>query len=1317
MRSTPPRQPLYKGSLSLVQRLPNTSARSPSCSARGPSFATVFPLPPGRLLPRLLPFVALVSLVALAARSPAAETSFAGGLDWKPGPGGSRVARLHVPEGGHTGFTLLTPELSGIYFTNQLSYDRSLTNQNLLNGAGVCAGDFDGDGLVDIYFANLEGRNGLFRNLGHWKFADVTTASGTACEHLTSRGVAFADVNGDGRLDLLVSSLFGPNALLLNEGNGRFRDATAEAGLTLLQMGCESMALGDLNGDGSLDLFIANNGVNSVLRSGGAISLRRVNGQNQVTGRAAQRLKFINGRLYEYGPPNSLYFNDGKGRFTPVSWTDGTFLDETGQPLTVAPRDLGLAVAFRDLNGDGFPDIYACNDFQTPDRVWINDGHGKFRALPDLALRTTCHFSMCVDFADLDRDGFDDFFVSDMLSRSHALRLRQSGAVNPPAEAVGTALDRQQARRNTLQWNRGDGTYADIANFADVDASDWTWSVGFLDVDLDGYEDLLTVNGHAYDTQDLDVGEQALNRVPGAGGIPGKDLRNYPALATSNYLFRNRGDLTFQEVGTSWGFDSTNVSHGLSFADLDNDGDLDVIVSCLWSPPLLYRNETSAPRLAVLLRGLAPNTQGIGARITVRGAMDVVQSQEMQCGGRYLASDQAIRTFAAKSPSTRCTIEVRWRSGRRSLIEQAKANCVYEIDESQASPGQPVPTTSPVPVQFEDVSARLHHRHLDPAFDELQRQPLLARFLSHSGPGVAWCDLDGDGRDELILGAGRGGSLAVFRADGKGGFQPWELAEWNLPAPDDFTGLAAWTPAPHVRGLLAGVSGYETDPGTSVPPVLRFTLEAAAADPAAAAAGGAPQAGRASAGPLLPASENSFPAATGPLAVADVDGDGSLDLFVGGRVRPGQYPAPAASRLYLNHDGNLQADPGAAALLKEAGLVQGAIFSDLNGDGFPELILATEWGPLQIFRNDHGRFSKWDPALLAAEGASGEEAGLPPTLSGLTGWWAGIAVGDFDGDGLLDLVASNWGLNSSWHHPSLRQPARLWYGDLDDNGSVEILEAETDPATGLVAPRRDLGFLSAGWPGLRTRFSSFREFSSAPMTQVLGPLTGKAREVQAVTFSSTVFLQRADRFEVIPLPVTAQLAPAFGVCVGDLDGDGREDLFLSQNFFALRPEEPRLDAGRGLWLRGQGDGRFVAVPGQVSGLKIYGEQRGAALGDLDGDGRVDVAVAQNGGETKLYRNRLAKPGLTVRLRGGLRNPDGIGASLRLQGRGGAGPIRELHAGSGYLSQDSLATILAFPGEGTKLWVRWPGGKSITYDLPPDARDVEATETGTLRVRR
>jgi hypothetical protein len=334
----------------------------------------------------------------------------------------------------------------------------------------------------------------------------------------------------------------------------------------------------------------------------------------------------------------------------------------------------------------------------------------------------------------------------------------------------------------------------------------------------------------------------------------------------------------------------------------------------------------------------------------------------------------------------------------------------------------------------------------------------------------------------------------------------------------------------------------------------------------------------------------------------------------------------------------------------------------------------------------------------------------------LSGWWNGVTTGDLDGDGRLDLIASNWGLNSSVHDPSTH-PLRLYHGDFDGNGTQDLLEAVTDPEDGRVVPRRDLAWLSAGWPSLRARFATHRSFSGTDAAALLGTPARPAREARANALASMAFLNRGDHFEAVRLPDEAQWAPAFGINIADFDGDGAEDIFLSQNFFALRPEEFRLDAGRGLWLHGDGAGHFRAVPGQESGVMIYGEQRGSAVGDFDEDGRLDLVVAQNGAATKLFHNETAKPGLRVRLRGPAGNPQGLGAILRLNSGQKAGPARTVHGGSGYWSQDSAVAILATSRTPTDLSVRWPGGRMTTHEIPAGAKEVAVSIDGKVQMLR
>ncbi|MEE9169426.1 MAG: FG-GAP-like repeat-containing protein, partial [bacterium] len=441
-------------------------------------------------------------------------------IQWNDGEG-HRWAELSVPRSGKAGFKQLSESDLGITFSNNVTKDQIINNRVVLNGSGVAVGDVDGDGLADLYFCRLNGPNVLYKNLGHWKFEDITDSAGVACPGQFSTGSALADLDGDADLDLLVTSVEGPNACFINDGRGKFTEITDAAGISS-ETGASTMALADIDGDGDLDLYVANykkKSAKDMWEPGELLFdfvVERVGDSYRIAPKYQEhfvldvRDKWV--LFFETGEPDMLFLNDGKGRFEKVSFTDGRFLNEDGRSESEL-KDWGLTVRFQDMDDDGDPDIYVCNDFESPDRIWINDGQGHFRAMPKLALRTTSNSSMAIDFSDIDRDGDQDFLVLDMLSRHHRKRMTQKNTEVMLPNPIGEIDNRPQYMRNTLFLNRGDDTYSEIGQFSGIQASGWSWSPLFVDVDLDGYEDVIVATGHYYDAQDQDAMMRAGSRI------------------------------------------------------------------------------------------------------------------------------------------------------------------------------------------------------------------------------------------------------------------------------------------------------------------------------------------------------------------------------------------------------------------------------------------------------------------------------------------------------------------------------------------------------------------------------------------------------------------------------------------------------------------------------------------------------------------------------------------------------------------------------------------------------------------------------------
>lgn len=1174
---------------------------------------------------------------------------------------------------GTSGFAEMQGRRSGVTFQNTVSDSALVGNRILGQGAGVALGDVDGDGLVDIFFARTEGCNALYKNLGGFKFAEITEQAGVgACDRF-STGTALADLDGDGDLDLVLVATTGPNAVFLNDGAGRFTERR-DLGLDPAGKGGTTVALADTDGDGWLDLYVANyksyNIDDSIPPQRRAFNqmVRQVGpGRYEVVPEHARDYKVVlrpdlgGLRMTQRAATDDFYRND-KGTLVRESLTGGRFLDAAGRVLADVPESFALGARFADLDGDGAPELFVANDFEDTDLLFRNDGRGTFRLSDWRALRQMSNSSMGVDIADVNGDGRPDLFEVDMLGDPRRIKTQiPTHSAFPKLPGEGEIALQQQ--RNTLFLNRGDGTFAEAAMAAGVQASGWSWGTMFLDVDLDGWQDILITNGHLWDIMDADVLERLQNNL---SSVQWQRLRwEFPALKIRNVAFRNRGNGTFESIGPAWKFGTAeDISHGLASGDLDGDGDLDVVVSRLDAPALVLRNDASGARVAVRLVGAAPNTRAVGAKIRLLGGAAPLQVREVVAGGLYLShSDYAVAFAMGVADSA--LLEVTWRDGRRTSMT-VRTKREYEIRE--AGTLDPAPPVRRPTALFVDASAELGgHRHADPLFDDWERQFLLPNSLSQLGPGVALFDFDRDGDEDLLVGAGRGGRLGVFRNDGTR--LRAEPSAGPIAAADQTTILGL--PSASGTRLLLGVSGWEGAPVSAVV---------------------AAQAGRSGVASSVTAEVAMRASATGPLALGDYDGDGDLDLFVGGRAVPGQYPAPATSAFYRNEGGAFALDSANSTLLREIGLVSSAMFADMNGDGRADLVLAIEWGPIKILLNEGGRFRR-APASWG--------------LDKLTSRWNGVAAGDLDGDGRLDLVATSWGRNT-WTPADSANPLLIYSGRFGASVQEEMLLARFDERLRAVAPLNSYPRARQAIPDLSTRVRTFAEYADASVETVLGPSLARATKRAAVTLDHMVFLNRGDRFEAHALAAEAQLAPASYAGIADFDGDGHEDLFLSQNFFPTAVGLPRYDSGRGLLLIGDGTGALAPVDGASSGIAVYGDQRGAAYGDLDGDGRLDLVVSQNADQTRLYRNRGALPGLRVRLLGPPENPDGIGAQVRLVFDRGNGPVREVQRGSGYWSENGAVQVFGTPATPVEVWVRWPGGAVTHTPVPAGAREVRVS---------
>ncbi len=1154
-------------------------------------------------------------------------------------------------------FARLDAAATGLSFRNELRPENVVGYVYM--GAGLTVGDYDQDGLPDLYLVSQDGPNKLFRQTAPLKFEDVTDKVGLGLDGGDAWGTAatFADVDGDADLDLYVCNLESPNLLFLNQGDGTFVEKAGAFGLgaTAASTGA---AFADYDNDGDLDLYLLTNRVFRPRLEREIVAATTLPGRIRKSREElmAPELTFtLDGHTFIAGQQDRLFRNDGYAKFVDV--TDEVGLKDHGN---------GLSVVWWDFDADGYQDLYVANDFHSPDQLYRNLGDGTFMDVTKQRLPHTAFFGMGTDFADINNDGMMDLCVADMSSTSHYMGKMLMGNMDQYRWFLMNS-DPQQYMRNALYVNTGTEHFLEAAHMAGLASTDWTWTVRFADFDGDGRQDFFATNGIPVFADNPDIG----NRVKklwsqGQRQAALEVMRNMPRIDEKNIARRNLGDLKFEDVGAEWGLDENGVTHGAVVVDLDGDGDLDVVTNNLNADASVFQNRTTGThRLVVRLHAAAGNHFGVGASVQLQ-AGGLVQTQQVSLTRGYMSAGDATLNFGLGSATKITQLEVRWPSGRRQRVDGLAVDFVHEIWEDEQL--KPNAFVSEVVMPLLSVAATpFSHRERD--FDDFAEQPLLPHRLSRLGPGIACGDVDGDGDDDVWCGgaAGQAGTL-LRNTDGK--FEPI-AGPWQADHEcEDLGSVFLDFDSDGDLDLFVGSGGVEAGDNKEL---LRDRLYVNDGN-----------------GTFARASDDALPGhatSTSVVAAADYDRDGDLDLFVGCRVTPGRFPHADASVLLRNDDGKFVDASAAVTGLADVGMVSGACWADLDGDGFVDLVVAAQWQPIRVFHNDEGR--------------KFTEQTTDYKLDSLQGLWNGIAAGDLDGDGDIDLVATNLGLNSKYH-ASPAEPMELFASDFDGNGTLDVIEAKR--SGGKILPVRGLSCSGGAMPFLREKFSTYDAFARATLGQIYGTALQECLTLSCTELRHVVLENDDGRFVAHPLPRVAQVSAGFGVVIRDIDADGHQDIFLAHNFFSPEPETGRIDGGLSICLHGVGDLRFEQ---RLDDVALPGDSKAVASLDYDQNGVVDLLVSSNDGPLRVLSSR-GKPQLAVRLAGATGNPAGVGSWITLL-RGEQTFVRELRAGGGYLAQSAPIAWFHNAQRGDTLVVRWPDGVETRHEV--------AEARGTMVLKR
>lgn len=1047
-------------------------------------------------------------------------------------------------------FLLLEGKQTGIDFVNPIS---ETENQNVMsyeyyyNGGGVAVGDINNDGFDDLFFTSNMSSNKLYLNLGakgeKMKFKDITASAGKGLEGRRGgwkTGVTMADVNGDGLLDIhicysgKVKDEDRKNQLFINQGNLRFVEQAKEYGLDNISYSTQA-AFFDYDNDGDLDMMLLNH-----------------------TTKKIDNMELAKFRTQTDELAGNKLFENRKNHFEEVTQKAG---------IHQYPLTFGLGIAIADVNQDGWQDIYVTNDYNEPDYLYINNHDGTFKDATRQYFRHLAQFSMGIDIADFNNDGLPDIMSLDMLpednQRQKLLQLQE----NYESFELMVRQDLQkQYMRNMLQLNNGNGTFSEIAQFAGVSNTDWSWTPLFADFDNDGFKDLFISNGYLRDYTNKDFlkywGDYKIKRAVDKEPFQLMDLvKAMPSTALANYIFKNNGDLTFSKMQQPWGLEHASVSSGAVYTDLDNDGDLDLVVNNINEPAFVYQNTASEAKsinwLQLKLKQNGANAGGIGARVYLKNK-GALQYQEVSPNRGYLSCTPLRLHFGLGEAPVVDTVKILWPDGTNQILENVKGNQLLLVEKS-GKKAEKAGKAGISNVLFQKQAPAITYQHEGFSENDFKRQPLMLSMYSQTGPVVAKGDVNKDGLDDIFVSGDQNKQAKIWLQQKDGAFR--EMPGFAIG--DENTSAISAAVFFDANGdgfddLYVAKGGYSLfEPNT-----VSLQDEIYLGD------------GKGGLSLSVLSVPNMKASSKSCVRSFDFDKDGDLDLFVGGRIIPGRYPEAPASYLLVN-DGKGRFETRESPFFK-IGMVTDAQWGDLNGDGKAELVIAGEMMPVKVFTYNGKDFED-----KTADYFKNEESGF----------WNTLKIEDLDGDGKLDIIAGNLGLNSQIK-ASEKEPAELYFADFDKNGSI-------DPFFNFYIQGKSYPFVSRDelndqiYP-MRKKFSFYRDYANATMPDVIpNAELAKAGKLEARELRTVCFMNRNGKFEKFAMPARAQFAPICAILSGDYDHDGQKDLLLLGNKTDNRLKLGSMDASYGSLFAGDGEGGFRFVEQPETGLSVNGDVKSA----------------------------------------------------------------------------------------------------------------------------